>query len=99
MRRASPQSLRTIFGLLEHVGAVSTGKSASILLSLGHCIVNRLPFDALDVEAAHVAGADVVRLDEVTQLVGEELGDDLVVGDGAAIDSQLEPLELALSPV
>lgn len=55
----------------------------------------RLPLEGLKVEAAHVAGTDVVRFDKVAKLFRKEFVDYLVVGDGTVLSAESEALEIA----
>ena len=56
-----------------------------------------MALDGLEVEAAHVAGASVLRLYEVLKLLLEELVDDFVVRGGPTFHPKLESLNFSLS--
>ena len=83
-------------------GALHTGLGASCSFfggSLGLGVFESFFLDAIEVEAADVATADVVRLNEVSKLVREEFVDNLVVWDRAPFNSQPETLKLRLGPL
>ena len=83
-------------------GALHTGLGASCSFfggSLGLGVFESFFLDAIEVEAADVATAGVVRLNEISKLIREEFVDDLEVWDGAPLDSQSKPLKLSLGPL
>ena len=86
------------FRLFRHIWQLLSAFTCSFLC-LGHGGFECFALERVQVLAAHVARAGMLRLDKVAKLVGEELADDFVVGDGAPLHSQLQALELAFSPL
>ena len=77
--------------------ALSIARGLLGFLMGSHCLRYRLYFESLNIFGADIAATLMVRPHEVFKLRREELIDNLIVWDSAAITPQSEPLEFSPS--